>query len=82
MKYASFLEADCCVLDTVKADMFSLGCQIQFHATPSAILGFIVFRRSSKTTPGMTPTRLDSGDKDDVTWYIYLVLSVGMTLSC
>ena len=82
MKYAPLLEADCRVLDTVKSDMVSLGCQIQFHDTPNVIPGFIVFRRSSNTTPGLTPTRLGSRDMDDGTWYMDIASPVGMTPSC
>ena len=82
MKYASLPEADCCVLDTAKADMAALGYQLQFHATPSVIPGFIVFRRSPNTTPGLMPTRLGSRDMGDGTWYIYPALPVGITTSC
>ena len=82
MKYASLPEADCCVLDTVKADMAPLGYQLQFHATPSVIPGFIVFRRSTNTNPGMTPTGLGSRDMGYGNWYMDLVSSVRMTPSC
>ena len=82
MKYASLLEADCRKLDTVKADMVALERQLQFHATPNVMTGFIVFRRSSNTTPVLTPTRLGSRDMDDGTWYMDLVSSVGMTPFC
>ena len=81
MKYASLPEADCHVLDTVKVGMAALGSQFQLHATPSVMLGFIVFRRSSNTTPGLAPTSLGSRDMDDGTWYIDPDLSVGMTSS-
>ena len=82
MKYASLLEADCCVLDTFKADMVALGHHIQFHAKANVMPGFIVFGRISNTTPGLKPTRLGSRDKDSGTWYMDLVSLVGMTPSC
>ena len=63
MKYESLLEADCRVIDTVEADIVSLGRHLQLHATLNVMPGFIVFRRSSDTTPGLTPTRLVSRDE-------------------
>ena len=82
MKYVSLPEADCRLLDMVKADMVALGRQLQFHTTPNVIPGFIVFSRSSNTTPGLTPTRLGSKDKDSGTWYMDIISLVGMTPSC
>ena len=81
MKYYSLSEADCRVLDTIRADIVALGSQLQFHATPNVMPGFIVFRRSPNTTPEMTPTRLGSRYMGDGTWYMYLVSLVGMTTS-
>ena len=78
MKYVSLLETACRVLDTVKSDMVALGSQLQFHATPSVMPGFIVFRISSNTTPGLTPTRLGSIYMEDGNWYMYLVSLVGI----
>ena len=82
MKYYSLSEADCRVLDTIRADIVALGSQLQFHATPNVMPGFIVFRRSSNTTPGLASTRLGSRDMYDSTWYIDIALSVGITPSC
>ena len=82
MKYASLPEDGCRVLNTVRSDMVPLGGQIQFHATPNVMPGFIVFRRSSNTTPGLASTRLGSRDMYDSTWYIDIALSVGITPSC
>ena len=82
MKYASLPEADFHVLDTVKAGMVTLGLQLQFHATPNFMPGFIVFRRSNNTTLGMTPTRLGSRDMGDGNCYMDLFLLVVMTPSC
>ena len=82
MKYASLPEADCLILDTFKSDVVAFGRQLQFHAMPSLMPGFIVFRRSSNTTPGLTPTRLGSIDMYDGTWYMDLSSTVGMTPSC
>ena len=82
MKYASLLEADCRKLDTVKADMVALERQFQLHATPNVMTGFIVFRRSSSTTPGLAPTRLGGIYMDNSTFYIDPASSVGMTPSC
>ena len=82
MKYASLLEADCCVLDTLKSDMVTLARQIQLHATPNVMPDFIVFRRSSNTTFGLTPTRLGSRDMEDGTWYMDLAFSGDMKPSC
>ena len=81
MKYASLPEADCRVIDMVKSDMVTLGRQLQFYATPSVILGFMIFRKSSNTTPDLTPTRLGNIDKGNGNWYTDLALSVGTTTS-
>ena len=53
MKYVSLLEADCGILDTVRANMVVLERQLQFHAMPSVIPGFIVFRRSPNQQKGL-----------------------------
>ena len=82
MKYASLPEDDCRVLDTVRSDMVSLGVQLQLHATPNFMLGFIVFRRSYSTTPGLAPTRLGGIYMDNGTFYIDPASLVGMTPSC
>ena len=81
MKYAPLPEADCRVIYTVKTNAVALGRRIQFHTTPNVMPCFIVFRRSSNNTPGLTPTSLGSRDMNDGTWYLYLVSLVGMTLS-
>ena len=72
MKYMFLQEADCCVLDTVKADMVDFERQLQFHATKNVMPGFIVFRTSTNTSPGLTPTRLGSTYMGDGTLYIDL----------
>ena len=82
MKYAPLLEAYCRVLDMVRSDMVLIGDHIHFHATPNVIPGFIVFRRSSNTTPGLALNRLGSRDMEYGNWYIYLSSLVGMTPSC
>ena len=43
---------------------------------------FIVFRKTSNTTPGLAPTRLNSRDMYNGTWYIDPASSVGMIPSC
>ena len=82
MKYASLLEADCRVLDTVKANMVTFWSQLQFHATSNDITGFILLGRSSNIAPGLMPTRLGSRDMVDGTWYMDIASSAGMTPSC
>ena len=81
MKYASIPEADCRVLDTVRANMVPLGGQLQSHATPNVMPCFIVFRRSSNTIHGLVQMRLGIRYMDDGSWYIDLASSVGMTPS-
>ena len=82
MKYEPLPEAYCRVIDMVRADMVLIGDQLHFHATPNVIPSFIVFRRSSNTTPGLALKRLGSRDMDDRNWYIDLSSLVGMTPSC
>ena len=52
MKYASLLEADCCVFDTVKNGMCIGDSRFQIYTTPSAMSDFSVFRRITNNAPG------------------------------
>ena len=82
MKYVSLPESYFHVLDTVKSDIVVLGCQLQFHATPSVMPGSILFSRSPNNTPGLMPIMLGSRNMVDGNWYFDLVLAVVITPSC